>query len=883
MRRICRRFGRRYALRSLLLPATVYTMIALGIGYLLWPYFYIVKNGTLVTIAFVGTWRYGLIMLIWIRAFIYGRFVYPELKKRIDFMDESERFPKHIYFIIPSYKEEPWVSIDAIRSLIAEINTIPSSATLVISTGSDLDDQVMHAIYDTCFACEKIDFILQRQSQGKRIAMGHALRSAARIYNRLSDDPNSITIFMDGDSYLEEGVLKKCLPYFALNPKLGAVTTNEVAYIHTRSNWYRDWFNLKFGQRHIHFMSQSLSKRVLTLTGRFSIFRSSIVYEEAFIRQIENDTLTDPYYGKFRFLMGDDKSSWYYLMKEGWEMLYIPDVLVYSLESRDGDFLSISLSLPYRWYGNTLRNNRRARALKNIPLFIRYMFFDQLAVMWTSFVGLVGAIYLAIFVNPVYLPMYIAWVLLVRVMQMGAIVAGGHLVTLRTVPLMLYGQWVGAFTKIRAYYHLSDQKWSKGGTETQKANDDIIPLSHPIIPYLSKLRMGFALSVFLFVMLLSNDLFMSLNFVTPSSALHAGQTDTLRIDALKAGVIPDDGKDDAAALNRLIATAPEGAIIALPSGTLDLEQSVEIRRSHLTITGADTTLVSHLHDNEMAAIIVEGSLGNRAGYTQEPLYAKSSFKLVAAKAIHRGDLLLIEQPNDPEYIFSTLGSEKWYKKYPTIRTEIARIAHVEGNTVSTQYPFYTAIDANASIKKIEPVSDVHLERFTLKGDIASAPYRFDYRNIYPSRRIDGIRLRYTANCTLSGITIRDSGSNALAFERSYEDSANGITLIGALNKGKGGNGYLRINKSFHIHIDNAYVKDLRHIAIQWASAYNHLNNIAAIETDVNFHGGGSHHNRVENILFDIDPEKHKWGEVYRTPKDASWAPPDGEENIVIAY
>lgn len=883
MTNIRKRFGRKYALRSFLLPASVYTTIALGIGYLLWPYFYIVKNGTLITLGFVGIWRYGLIFLIWIRAFIYGRFVYPKLKKRISLMDVSKRFPKHIYFIIPSYKEEPWVSIDAIRSLIYEINTIPSSATLVISTGSDLDDRVMYALHDSCANCEKIDFILQRQKQGKRIAMGHALRAAAQVYNQQDDDPNSITILMDGDSYLEKGVLKKCLPHFALNPRLGAVTTNEIAYIHTTSHWYRDWFNLKFGQRHIHFMSQSLSKRVLTLTGRFSIFRSSIVYEEAFIRQIENDTLTDPYYGKFRFLMGDDKSSWYYLMKEGWEMLYIPDALVYSLESRDGDFLSISLSLPYRWYGNTLRNNQRARSLKNVPLFIRYLLYDQLALMWTSFVGLVGAVYLAILVNPVYFPIYIAWVLLVRVIQMGAIVAGGHLVTLRTVPLMLYGQWVGAFIKIRAYYHLSDQKWSKSGTEVQHAGGDIIPLSHPIMPYLPKLRMGFAITLFLFGMLLSNHLFVDLRFIVPSTALYADQTNTLHIDARKAGVIPNDGKDDAAALNHLIATAPDKAFIVLPSGTLDLERSVEIHRSHLTITGNHTTLVSHLHNQEPAAILVEGRLEKRIGYTKEPLYGKNSFKIAAIKPIHRGDLLLIEQPNDPAYIFNTLKSEKWYRKYPTIRTEIARIIHIDADTVSTQYPIYTAIDANASIKKIEPVSDIHLEHFTFKGDISSTPYRFDYRNTHPLRRIDSIRLRYTADCTLKDITIRDSGSNALVFERSYEDSANTISLTGALNKGKGGNGYLRINKSFHIRIDNAYVKDLRHIAIQWASAYNHLNNITAINTDVNFHGGGSHHNRVENIHFDVDPKKHKWGEIYRTPKDASWAPPDGEDNIVIAY
>ena len=120
---------------------------------------------------------------------------------------------------------------------------------------------------------------------------------------------------MDGDSYLERGLFFKTLPIFCMDRKIGAVTTNELAYINTKSQWYKDWFNLKFGQRHILFQSHSLSRKVLTLTGRFSIFRSSIVVREDFIRMIENDILAHPLHGKFRFLMGDDKSSWFYLLK----------------------------------------------------------------------------------------------------------------------------------------------------------------------------------------------------------------------------------------------------------------------------------------------------------------------------------------------------------------------------------------------------------------------------------------------------------------------------------------------------------------------------------------------------------------------------------------
>jgi glycosyltransferase Alg8 len=877
---VLKRFSVKTAAQSFIIPAVLYTSAASAIGFAFWPYFYYVKNGVLIAVAFVGFWRYTMTVVNWIRALIYGFWVYPRLRARGEALPYAERFPKHIYFIIPSYKEEPWVSVEVFQSLYADLETLPVRATLIVSTATDEEDALMHALHDAYADSAQVEVVLQRQSQGKRIAMGHALRAAARHYYKREPDPNSITILMDGDTYLPLGTLEKCMPIFAVEPELGAVTTNEIAYINTRSKWYRDWFNLKFGQRHVLFQSQSLSKRVLTLTGRFSVFRTSIVLSEPFIRQIEHDTMVDPYYGKFRFLMGDDKSSWYYLMKNGWQMRYLPDVLVYSLESRDGDFLALSRSLPYRWYGNTLRNNARARKIKKIPLFIRYLLIDQVVLMWTALVGIVGAIYLSIFVNFVYLPLYIAWVLLVRVLMMGVIALSGHPVSVRTIPLMLHSQWVGALTKIRAYYHLSDQKWSKGGTEVQKADGDVVPLEHPLAKHISKIRMYFAVALFLFAMLLSNTHFMRVPDPDIFSGTVAQGGGGTPIDARAFGVRADDGKDDAAALNRLIAEAAPHSVIYLPKGTLDLDEPLQIRRSHLSIIGNHTRLLSHLHAKEKAAILIEGHLGRTVGVTTEALYGKRRFGVTFSHPLHGGALLLIEQPNDKYYVQKVLGSQRWYRRYPTIRSEIVQATNIMPDAVETAYPVYTPLQQGATVKRIDAVTDVNLSGFTLQGDRKTEAYRFTYENVDPQREVNGIMLRYTAFCNLQDIRILDSGSSPLVFEHSYADRAENIFIEGALNKGKKGNGYLRINKSFRLRLKTIEVRYLRHIAIQWASAYNHLSHIRAIQTDVNFHGGGSHHNRVDDIVFDVDDTRHKWGEVYRTPPDASWAPPDGPENIV---
>jgi glycosyltransferase Alg8 len=103
-------------------------------------------------------------------------------------------------------------------------------------------------------------------------------------------------------------------------------------------------------------------------------------------------------------------------------------------------------------------------------------------------------------------------------------------------------------------------------------------------------------------------------------------------------------------------------------------------------------------------------------------------------------------------------------------------------------------------------------------------------------------------------------------------------LDGAWNKGDGGSGYLRIARSYHGTVEGCEVRGIRHIALQWSSAYNHIRDIDS-QVDVNFHGGYTHHNDVDDVRFAI-PAAHPWPAIYTTPGDAHWAPPDGPGNRV---
>jgi len=871
-----KRYGQKAAIRSFIKPAIIYLPIATGLLWMFHDYLFELKNGTLATIAVVGIWRYGLLVLNILRAIIYSKIVYPKYRKRISSLAYEERFPDTVYFIIPSYKEDAWVTTEVFQSLITDINSIPSQAVLLVSTATDFEDSIIRNVFDAHPNTEKIKLIFQKQDSGKRVAMGHSLRALSREYYQRAEDKNSVCIFMDGDTYIPVGTLEASLPFFRIEKNLGALTTNEIAFIDSESNWYKDWFNLKFAQRHLLFQSHSISKRVLTLTGRFSMFRAKVVIEEAFISLIENDIIIDPNYGKFRFLMGDDKSSWYYMMKNNWDMLYLPDVIAYSLESRDGNFLEISKSLPYRWYGNTLRNNKRARALKNQPFFIQYLFYDQLALMWTSIVGVLSVILLSIFKSIFYIPLYLSWIIYVRTMQMSMFVYFGHKVSLKTLPLMLYGQWYGAFVKIRAFYNLSDQKWSKASGEVQSADNDIDPIKYKYFKYYAPFRM-YLFSILFFFFLLTQYT----NILTfPSINLFLEDVKTSNYIYFNG--VSNDSKDDAKDLNKLIQSVPDYSTIVLPSGTLDIFEPIIIQRSNIKLIGSNTELLSHMHNSEKAIIFIAGKKSHYLGKTVSDIEGKSRITVNIKENLKKNDLLLIEQKNDLEYVKNILGSKKWYKQYPTLRSEIIEVSNYAHNEILMQFPSSSLIDKGATIFKIDPISNIAIKNLTLNSIYSSKSYEHIYKNSRKNLLIDGINMKYVSKIHLENINIYNSGSSPLVLERAYNCYVNNITIDGAINKGKKGNGYLRLNKSFHNKLNNISVKNIRHIVFQWSSAYNTIKNLYT-EVDINFHGGSSHDNRVEDVIFNVNLKKHKWKEIYRTPDNASWAPPDLRNNIVKRF
>jgi glycosyltransferase Alg8 len=351
-----------------------------------------------------------------------------------------------------------------------------------------------------------------------------------------------------------------------------------------------------------------------------------------------------------------------------------------------------------------------------------------------------------------------------------------------------------------------------------------------------------------------------------------------------AGVRPDDGQDDAAALQALLDRQPPGPVVLrLPAGVLDFMQPLVIRRDGVTVVGAGrerTRIVSHLKAPAAAVIRVEGEQGAKAGTLSQALGPQDTLLRTSVTAAP-GTLLLVREPNDDAFL-KAIGSERWNREYPYLRQALLKVAGSQDGGLRLADAPGVAFDAGrGEVTKVRPVRGAHLSDFSIEQRVdgkAIASVQHVYENVLPEAAVDGISLLWTQDAVIERVAVINAGRHPVSFEQSYGFALKDCVLDGAWNKGDGGSGYLRIARSYHGTVEGCTVRGIRHIALQWSSAFNRIRNVDS-QVDVNFHGGYSHDNTVENVRFAI-PAQHKWGPVFVTPNDAHWAPPDGPRNLV---
>ena len=848
------------------------------------------KMRGLFVVGLFGLWRYGWITIHLARSIIYRHFVFPKLRLQANKVEN--KYPKRLYIAIMSYYENFELTERMLNSLIKECLTICNQTQIIvlIDVGSDDEIEFMTNIIKVHRLDDSISFKFLKQNQGKRVAQGFTLRTVSRLfldpYSWHNDTKNDIIIMMDGDSILTKGTFEKILPIFRIREDIGAVTTHDEIISKNPGSLYHRWFEIKFAQRNQMFCSHSLSNKVLTLTGRFSIMRAHIATKADFIGMLETDYLDHWLYGRFRFLMGDDKTTWFYMMQQGHNMIYIPDVTIYSMESRSLDnkeFYKVSTALMRRWYGNTLRINQRAMDLgyKKTGFFIWLCLLDQRVGCWTPLIGPASILFLSYHFSLGYLYFYALWTLFIRIIVIWHYVANGFTFYFIHMPILLFSQWVGSFIKIYKYNTLDIQTWTKNNIRNKRQQNESITTFRKLrrAIQLTSLTVGYAIIVFV--------PFLTTGFIKmPEALLLAAETDykqqTEKIYNVNITIRPDQQHQNISEkINNLIKsyTDKEKVRIYIPAGEYVLEEPIIIDRPNISIVGDGidkTVLISTYKSKNDGLIKVWGTQGKRV-ITLNPFIKQSLMQ----NTLYKKGYLWVGVPNDDEYLRS-INSVNWNEQYPWIRQEIVNLLPGKGNVDKLEFPLAFNYPDKVYLSSPKMVTGANLSGFTIRYDIPGhdiTKTQSKYENLYPKNMVDSIWFKWAADSTISNVKIINAGRNPLVFENSYNLKAKNVFIDGAWNKGDGGSGYIRLSRAYYCQLEQIFAQNIRHLTIQWSSHDNVVKN-SWIYADINFHGGQTSNNSI--IKTDINPPPyHKWKRITRiSDQGAHWAPPDGKGNNV---
>ena len=424
------------------------------------------------TIGALGIWRYGWWFTHALRAIIYGSFVYPRMRREGKKIWDSGWRPRHMHFMMTTYKEHREITEMVVRSIVKEIVSSGVPGTIWLGSSDRYDEDIIEGFLRR--EAREVDItlrIIRQNVSGKRAAIGLVLRAMCRL--PVMDD--DLVIFMDGDFVLAEGAVSRCMPLFKLYPDLQACTTDEEV-ICIGPRWIETWLKMRFSQRRLAMQSHALSGRVLTLTGRMSVFRAKNLKQLEFIRLLEADHLEHWLCGKFRFLSGDDKSTWYYMLKNGNHMRYVPDALGYTIEVIEGSGMERMVQNFRRWSGNMLRNGSRAIKLgpRAMPFFIWWCLVDQRLSMWTMLVSPVLAVSASVLVGFHYLFGYLVLIALSRLLLSLFLFGYSRKVEMSYPWILYFNQLINASVKVYCIFRLSKQRWSNRGNQTAESDGSLL-------------------------------------------------------------------------------------------------------------------------------------------------------------------------------------------------------------------------------------------------------------------------------------------------------------------------------------------------------------------------------------------------------------------------
>ncbi|GAB2782280.1 hypothetical protein GCM10027040_05450 [Halomonas shantousis] len=332
-------------------------------------------------------------------------------------------------------------------------------------------------------------------------------------------------------------------------------------------------------------------------------------------------------------------------------------------------------------------------------------------------------------------------------------------------------------------------------------------------------------------------------------------TTTAPVDDIDATTIRVGPEISAAQLETLLDSVPAGTTVQLAAGHYRFDDSINITRSDVSLVGAGSgqTIITFTDDafenDDSHGFYVAGEHTDLAGYLAGDVTEGTDTLTLdgADHGLKAGDTVRIWQDNDQAY-FDEIGDTSWQKLNAPLRTSMAKVVAVDGETVTLDRGVHFDFDGgDAKIERMDALENVTLQGFSIEYELGTPDNAVFSNTLSSLTDYQAVKFNGTVDSSIEDVQVVNGPSTAFEIALSLDFNGDAMQAHGAFNKGSGGNGYAyELREVYDGTLTDLQDSGMRHSVLfaSWRSSVGNDIHVTSTDRDINFHGGQDHDNTV---------------------------------------
>lgn len=330
-------------------------------------------------------------------------------------------------------------------------------------------------------------------------------------------------------------------------------------------------------------------------------------------------------------------------------------------------------------------------------------------------------------------------------------------------------------------------------------------------------------------------------------------------------------------LSSLLNTAKDFSTIRFDEGKYILTEGINVLRGNLTIQGAgeDKTVFEAQFSKGQSIMQFLGSVREISTLQADAAAGTHAVTVQDASKFKVGGEVHVYQPNGPDLynqpipadlnsdiylgsalktaiqtsgtLYGNIAADPFAVNH-ALRDSLTVVERIEGNTLYLKDALdFNMIGGQAQVQRMDGLANLNVSDFTVQTNLGTADPGLIANPLPDWTLTNALAFFNTVGTNVSNISILNAGSIGLMAARMYDADISNINVVGAQDKGEGGNGYgINIAGTQHSDFTGLTVFDTRHAVLfsSWGAEIDNLIHVSATNRDVNFHGGMDSGNTV---------------------------------------